>query len=133
MGEVRVQVKLTNAGDEGMVRRGLLSPDHVRSCTVDALVDTGFIRSMLPIQAVRQLGLSVVRKVGAAGSQEIVDVTEPVIFEIKDRRAVGETLISNAETIIGRTVLAQLDLVVDGINNQVIENPAHADGPVFRV
>jgi predicted aspartyl protease len=133
MGEVRAQVKLTNAGDEGMVRRGLLPPDHVRSCTVDALVDTGFIRSMLPIQVARKLGLSVVGKVRVAGSQEIVEVTEPVIFEIKGRRAVGETLISNAETLVGRTILAQMDLVVDGASNQVIENLMHPDGPVFRV
>jgi hypothetical protein len=39
MGEVRAKVKLTNSIDEGLVRRGLLSKDEVRTYETDALVD----------------------------------------------------------------------------------------------
>jgi hypothetical protein len=56
MGEVRVQVELSNAVDEGLVRRGLLRPDQVRKYSADALVDTGAIASVLPIHVVQQLG-----------------------------------------------------------------------------
>ena len=41
MGEVRVTVKLNNAVDLGMQRRGLIQPAEVRSVTVEAVVDTG--------------------------------------------------------------------------------------------
>jgi hypothetical protein len=40
MGEVRVGVKLTNAVDEALVRRGQLASDQVRVYETEALVDT---------------------------------------------------------------------------------------------
>ena len=40
MGEVRVRVKLINAGDETLVRRGVLSPDDVRIYETETVVDT---------------------------------------------------------------------------------------------
>lgn len=48
MGEVRAKVKLTNAGDEVLVRRGLMSKDQVRTYETDALVDTGAVSPVLP-------------------------------------------------------------------------------------
>ena len=47
MGEVRVKVKLFNATDEGLVRRGLLKADQIRVCETEALVDTGAVRSVI--------------------------------------------------------------------------------------
>ena len=41
MGEVRVQVKLTNAVDEELVNRGLLNPNLLRVYEVQAIVDSG--------------------------------------------------------------------------------------------
>ena len=48
MGEVHVRVRLSNYGDIEMVRRGLFEADKVRTCEVDALVDTGATRSVIP-------------------------------------------------------------------------------------
>jgi hypothetical protein len=48
MGEVRVKARLTNAVDEGLVRRGMLNPAEMRTCEADALVDTGAVRTVLP-------------------------------------------------------------------------------------
>ncbi len=46
MGEVRVKVKLTNAFDESLARRGKISEKEVRSYEADALVELrrGFVR-----------------------------------------------------------------------------------------
>ena len=66
MGEVRVKVKLTNAGDEVLVRRGLLTADKIRSYESEALVDTGAVRSVLPAHVVQLLGLAIVGKEGQA-------------------------------------------------------------------
>ena len=48
MGEVNIRVSLTNAVDEGMAHRGALEVDSVRTETVEAMVDTGAVNSVLP-------------------------------------------------------------------------------------
>jgi len=57
IGEVRVQVKLTNAVDEALVNRGLLNPNQLRVHETQALVDTGAVRTVLPREIVEKLGL----------------------------------------------------------------------------
>jgi hypothetical protein len=40
MGEVRAKARLINAGDEALVRRGMLRPEQIRTYEADALIDT---------------------------------------------------------------------------------------------
>jgi len=47
MGPVHMQVKLTNAIDEGLVRRGLLNPNRLRTYETVALVDADAVRTVL--------------------------------------------------------------------------------------
>jgi len=136
MGEVRVKVKLINGLDEALARRGSLSADQVRSYEADALVDTGAVRSVLPIQVVQQLGLMIARKTKAtyANDQtEDIDVTEMVGIELLRRRTTEETLVLGSEVIIGQTVLESLDLLVDCVGRRVIGNPAHPDQPIIKI
>ena len=136
MGEVKVQVKLINAGDEILVRRGLLAQDQVRSYKAEALVDTGAVSSVVPIHVVQQLGLALVRKTRAEyanGSQENVDVTEVVGLDIDGRRATEEMLVLGTEVLIGRTALKRVDLQVDCINNRLLPHPEHPDQPVLKI
>ena len=136
MGEVRVKVKLTNAGDEIMVRRGLLAADKIRSYEADAMVDTGAVRSVLPIHVVQRLGLATVGKTRAAYANdhsEDVDITEVVGIDINGRRTTEETLVLGSEVLIGQTVLESLDLQVDCTGRRLIPNPAHPDQPITKV
>lgn len=136
MGEVRVKVKLTNAGDEILVRRGLLTADKIRSYEADALVDTGAVRSALPIHVVQRLGLATVGKARATyanDTAEDVDITEVVGIDINGRRTTEETLVIGSEVLIGQTVLESLDLLVDSVSHSVIPNPAHPDQPVLKM
>jgi clan AA aspartic protease len=136
VGEVRVKVKLTNAGDEILVRRGLLTADKIRSYEADAMVDSGAIRSVLPFHVVQQLGLATVGKARATyanDSTEDVDVTEVVGIDINGRRTTEETLVLGSEVLIGQTVLESLDLQVDCTNHRVIPNPAHPDQPIVKI
>ncbi|HEY2974548.1 MAG TPA: hypothetical protein VGJ48_18665 [Pyrinomonadaceae bacterium] len=135
MGEVRISVRLTNAGDEVMVRRGLLTADQIRSYEADALVDTGAVRSVLPIHVVQLLGLAIVDKARAtyANNAADVDVTEMVGITLLGRRTTEETLVLGSEVLIGQTVLESLDLHVDCTNHRVIPNPAHPDQPVIKI
>ncbi len=136
MGEVRVKVKLTNAGDEIMVRRGLLTADKIRSYEADALVDKGAVRSVLPIHVVQRLGLATVGKTRATYANDLtedVDITEVVGIDINGRRTTEETLVLGSEVLIGQTVLESLDLLVDCISHSVVPNPAHPDQPVIKI
>lgn len=136
LGEVRVKVKLTNAVDEALVRRGLLTADKIRSYEADALVDTGAVRSVLPIHVVQLLGLAIVDKARATNANdaaEDVNVTEMVGITLLGRRITEETLVLGSEVLIGQTVLESLDLQVDCLNHRVIPNPAHPDQPVIKI
>jgi predicted aspartyl protease len=136
MGEVRVRVKLINAGDEVLVRRGLLTEDQIRSYQADALVDTGAIRTVLPVHVAQLLGLAIVgraRAIYANDAAEDVDVSEAVGIDINGRRATEEMLVLGSEVLIGQTVLESLDLQVDCSNHRVVGNPAHPDQPVIKI
>ncbi|HEX8846897.1 MAG TPA: hypothetical protein VF791_19805 [Pyrinomonadaceae bacterium] len=136
MGEVRVRTKITNAIDEALVRRGQLGQDAVRSYEADALIDTVAVSSVLPVHVVQRLGLLIRgQRVAeyADGRQEVVDVTEAVVFEIDGRDTLEETFVLGDEVLIGQTVLEKMDLMVDCVNQRVMKNPAHPDQPVSKI
>ncbi len=136
MGEVQSRVKLTNAIDEALARRGQLETDQVRVYETLALVDTGAVRSVLPVHVVQRLGLAIRgQRVAeyADGRKEAVGVTEPLVIELEGRDTLEEALVLGDEVIIGQAALGKLDLLVDCINQRVVPNPAHPDQPVSKV
>jgi clan AA aspartic protease len=136
MGQVRTEVRLTNAVDEALVRRGQLPAGQLRTYDADGLVDTGAVRSVIPVHVMQQLGVEIrAQRVAeyADGRQEVVGVTEPVIFEILGRDTLEEALVLGDEVLIGQTILEKLDLLVDCANGRLVPNPAHPDQPVSKV
>ena len=136
MGEVRVKAKLTNAIDQAMVRRGLLSPEQIRVYEADALVDTGAVRCVLPLHVVQRLGLDIVsQRVAeyADGRQEAVEVTEVFLVEIMGREEFENAMVVGDEVLIGQTALEKMDLFVDCTGKRLIPNPAHPDQPVSKI
>jgi predicted aspartyl protease len=116
MGEVRVRVKLTNAVDEALVRRGQLAEGQVRIYETKALVDTGAVRCALPTFVADRLGLARVARYMAQyadGRLEEVDLTEGFVLEIMGRRTTEEALVLGDELLIGQTALEKLDLLPD--------------------
>lgn len=136
MGEIRVKVILTNAWDEALVRRGQLKDAEVRRYEADALVDTGAIRSVIPVHVLENLGVGIRgQRVAeyADGRKESVGITEPIIFEVIGRDTLEEALVLGDEVLIGQTVLEKLDLLADCANRRLLPNPAHPDQPVSKV
>jgi predicted aspartyl protease len=89
MGAVRVKVKLINAIDEALVSREMLNPNMLRVYETEALVDTGAVRTLLPMSVVQQLGLRIRGQQIAQyanGSEESIGLTEPVISGKSERR-----------------------------------------------
>lgn len=136
MGEVRTAVRLTNATDQVLERRGKLAADEVHTYLADALVDTGAVRTVLPSHVVQQLDLGIrgQRVVELAdGRKETVGVTDPVEINIDGRNTIEDALVLGDEVIIGQTVLETLDLHVDCANKRLFPNPAHPDQPVVKI
>jgi predicted aspartyl protease len=64
MGKVLTTLTVKNRIDEANAVRGLISPDQVRSITLDnVLVDTGATTLCLPAFAIAQLGLELLKEV----------------------------------------------------------------------
>lgn len=136
MGEVRVKVKLTNSYDASRRQRGEISQDEVRTYEADALIDTGAVSSVVPVNVMRILGLLPRgERVAeyADGRRDIVELTEPIIFNIVGRETEEGAMVLGDEVIIGQTILEVLDLLVDCNNRKLIPNPAHPDQPVVKV
>ncbi len=136
MGEVHVHVKLTNAVDQSLLRRGLIKPEQVHTYEANAVADTGSVRCVLPSHVVARLGLERLgRRVAeyADGRLEEVDLTEPFIIEVQDREELETAMVLGDEVLIGQTALEKMDLLVDCINQRLVPNPAHPDQPVSKV
>ena len=136
MGEIHERVTLTNAVDEALARNGALRPDQVRQVTVDAIVDTGAVRSVLPRHVVDQLGLGVIgRQVAqdADGRSESVDLAGPVTFQCQSRKTLEEALVLGAEVLIGQTVLEKMDLLADCNARRLVPHPGRPNRPVSMV
>lgn len=136
MGEVRVKVKLTNAIDEGLARRGKISEAEIRTYEADALIDTGAVSSVVPRNVMEQLGvLSIGTRVAeyADGRKDTVQLTEPITFNIIGRITSENAMVLGDEVIIGQTILEVIDMLVDCNSRKLIPNPAHPDQPVVKI
>lgn len=136
MGEIRIRVRLTNALDDARARAGEILAAAIRVYEADALVDTGAVRSVVPVHVREQLGVGVRgQRVAeyADGRKDSVDVTEPIVFELLGRDTIEEALVLGDEVLIGQTVLEKLDLLADCNGQRVVPNPAHPDQPVTKV
>jgi clan AA aspartic protease len=136
VGAVRIHVRLTNGADEVLVRTGQLRPEDVRSYEGEALVDTGAVKSVIPVFVMQKLGLPAIERTPvqyADGRVEVVEMTGPITVRIYDRRSNEDAYVLGDEILIGQTALESMDLHVDCLNQKLIPNPKHPDRPVLRV
>ena len=136
MGAIYTKVRVTNAVDEDLARQGKMPRDEIRRYEADALVDTGAVRTVIPVHVLQRLGVSVRGKrlaEYADGRQDLVDITGPLVIEIQGRDTLEEALVLGDEVLIGQTVLEKLDLLADCAGRRVFPNPAHPDQPVSKV
>lgn len=135
MGEVRVKLKLSNPFDEAFVRIG--QRKSVRSCTVDAMVDTGSVRSCIPQAIARKLGITIrgyEMAELADGKAQRVERTDALVFDLNGRSCSEDTLVLGNEVLIGQTVLERLDFLVDCKRRRLIAgHPGQAINKVKQV
>ncbi len=138
MGEVRVRLALSNFNDEQNVRLGLLPPERVRRAEVDALVDTGATRLVLPKSIADQLGLAVLGQLPVRYADERRDVRDLVgivTLSLLGRTAYAEALVEPAKTyaLLGQIPLEMLDLWVDSKTHRLVPNPESPDAPLSEM
>ena len=136
MGQVHVQVVLTNYREAVLARLGQLDPSQVHRYETEALIDTGAVRSVLPPAVADRLGLLRLDHTEAKyanSAVEEVDVTEAIIVEILGRRMVTTAMVLGEHVLLGVTVLEELDFAVDPARQRLIPNQGTWDQPVFRV
>ena len=136
MGEVRATVTISNAMDMDMNLGGLIPKDQIRSVTVEAVVDTGAVRSCIPVDLKDKLGLRTIRHINAQmanGQVESVDLTQATYIDILGRVATESFLVLGGEVLIGQTALESTDLLVDCNRQKVITNPDHPNSAIIRI
>ena len=136
MGQVRVQVILTNHREAVMARLGQFDASRVHRYATEALIDTGAVRSTIPAAVADRLALFRIRRTEvkyADGRVEEVDMTEALTIEMLGRETEISAMVLGEHMLLGVTVLAELDLMVDCTRNRLVPYQGTWDQPVFRV
>src|ERR1700678_3109304 len=113
MGRCKVDVELANNDDVSAARRGDLSPEKVRRVTIQAVVDSGATRLVLPAAVAKELGLKATEKVGvryADGRRAKRDRVQGIYLKLMGREGVFNAAIEpKRETaLLGAIVLEDL-------------------------
>ena len=136
MGQVHVQVILTNYREAVMARLGQLDARQVHRYETEALIDTGAVQSVIPAAVADRLGLIRLRRTDAQyadGRVEEVDLAEVVTIEMLGRHIEITPMVLGEHILLGVMVLEGLDLMVDGHRNRLVPYQGTQDQPVFRV
>lgn len=87
MGRIIVTLTLTNMIDKDLAERGFIEASEVRSCQLEALVDTGATRLCLPANIIQHLGLKLAGTIDAqtAMGPETLNVYKGVELTVEGR------------------------------------------------
>ena len=128
MGKVYAELELSNAADDFQVKVGKASADSIRKVKITSLVDTGATMLVLPPDAIKALGLQVIRVVQshfADGKLRERRIYGPVMVKVFKRLMQTEAAegAANMPALLGQIPLEGLDLLVDSKNQRLILNP----------
>ncbi len=138
MGELRVKLALANFYDEENARLGLLAPERVRRAEVEAVVDTGATRPVLPKAVADQLGLAILGRLPVRYADErraVRDIVGGVMIELMGRRMLVDAVVEPAKAyaLLGQVPLEVLDLWVDPVARRLVPNPESPDAPLSEM
>ncbi len=136
VGRFRVELEVANYGDLTLTQRGLMPPDQVRREKIQGLVDTGATQLVLPEAVVKRLGLPLGNTVNvryADGRKARRRRVNGVSVQLLGREGVFTAICEpKRETaLVGAIVLEDLDLLVDGVSQQVV--PRDPSGATYEI
>ena len=136
MGQVHVQVTLTNYRETLLARLVQLDASQLHRYETEALIDTGAVRSAIPATVADRLGLMRLRRTEAKYTNdhvEEVDMTEVFTVAMLGRETEISAMVLGEQILLGVTLLEDLDLMVDCNRNRLVPYQGTWDQPVFRV
>lgn len=125
MGKVFTNLTVTNRADEIRAEDGTISPDQIRSITLEnVLVDTGATTLCLPEEAIAKLGLKLLREVDVATAMGIgkASIYRDATLSIGDRQGTFECLAlpGGKDPLLGVIPLELLGLEID-LNDRTLK------------
>ena len=138
MGEIVVAVELENPGDRALFERGYGQESDIRRSTVEAIVDTGAVISMLPQNVVERIGVPNRRTVVVTYADERKEerpVAGPVTMKIGNRFMSTDCVVGPplSQPLVGQIVLEALDLVADCALGTLTPRPESPDYPLLNL
>ena len=134
---IHAEVRLENTGDRACFNHGYGNESDIRRSTVDAIVDTRAVALTLPEGVVERLGLRELGMVLVCTHDERRvqrPRAGPVTVQIGNRSTIMDCVVgpSLSEPLIGRVVLAMLDLSADEASRTL--RPRHpGDYPMINL
>lgn len=138
MGLVYAELELINAWELEASRRNLLTQKQVKSITVKALVATGSLHLAINenIQEILQLPVQG-KKNFTLGNGEIIscDFVNNVEVRFKNRRCTANAFVlpDNSEPLLGTIPMAEMDVLVNPVSQELTVNPEHPLYPVIKL
>ena len=138
LGEIGIDVDLENPFGRVLFDRGHEAESGIRRARVEDVVDTGAVMSMPPRNVVERLGLATQRTARVRYTEERSEEREmagPLAIRIGDRFMNTDCIVGppSGDPLIGRTVLAALDLVADRANRALAPRPESPDYPLLNL
>lgn len=121
MGRFTMKIEVANYDDMVRARAGQIPDEDVRRVEIEAWVDTGATRLVLPQSAVDQLGIPVVGKTTARLADRSTierDVVRYVWLSMLGREGVFTAMAepNRDDALLGAIVLEDLDMVADCVS-----------------
>ena len=119
MGRITVDIEIANNRDVENAQGGFLAPEKIRRKTIQALVDSGATRLVLPASVAKELGLPLKKSKTevryADGRKGLRSEVSAVYLRLQGRDGVYTAIVEpKRETVLlGAIVLEDMDFLVD--------------------
>ena len=138
MGEIAVNIELENPEDRGLFERGHGQESDIRRTSIEAIVDTGSVMPVLPRNVVERLGVRTRRTAIVTYADERKEerpVAGPLTIHVCNRFMSTDCVVGPplGEALIGRIVLAALDLIADCTKRTLTPRPESPDYPLLKL
>ena len=138
MGEIRVKVRLENAGDLLLEERGYLDRQKVRAADIEAIVDAGAVMMLLSQDLVENLGLEAAGKTIVTLADETkkeLPVAKRIAVTVAGRKWETDCLVGppGCEALIGQLILERLDLIPDPLKRTLTPRPESPYLPTLKL
>jgi predicted aspartyl protease len=136
VGRISVELEVANNDDLALMYRGLLPADEVRRETIQAVVDSGATKLVLPQAVVKRLGLRLgdpIQVRYADGRKVQREGAEGAYVQLLGRHGTFTAIVEprRKTALVGAIVLEDLDLLVDCTAQRVV--PRDPRGAIHEV